>query len=60
MTTAPVEPSSPSGAASWSPMIGKLLSAELSTSSWRSGRPCRMKPRIDEASSSSGKIAMKA
>ena len=59
-TTTVVEPCMPSGRPSWSPMIGNCARAELSTWSWSSGRSCRMKPRIEEASSSSGKIAMKA
>ena len=59
-TTALVEPRRPSGRPSCSPMIGKVLSAELSAASWRSGLPCRKKPKIDEASSSSGKIATNA
>ena len=59
-TTAPDEPRRPSGRPSCSPMIGNVLSAELSASSCRPGLPWRMKPKIDEASSSSGKIATNA
>ena len=59
-TTATTDPCRPSGRPSWSPMIGNRASAEVSTASWSSGLPWRMKPKIEEASSSSGKIATNA
>ena len=59
-TTAVTDPVRPSGAPSCSPMIGNCARAESRASAWRSGRFWRTKPKIVEASSSSGKIATKA
>jgi hypothetical protein len=41
-------------------MIGNWLSAESMRLSRSPSLPCRMKPRMDVLSSSSGKIAMNA
>ena len=60
MTMVVVEPVSPSGRRNWSPMIGNWLSAESSTCSDSSGFPWSTKPRIELASSSSGKTAKSA
>jgi hypothetical protein len=59
-TTAAVEPVRPSGLRNWSPRTGNWLRAESSTRCWSSGSPCSRKPRIEVASSRSGKIAKRA
>ena len=41
-------------------MMGNWARAEFRIDSCKSGLPCSTKPRIEDASSSVGKIAMKA